>query len=387
MAPSSPVPRSPTFLLLVILGVSFGIEDYDEYSQENMDDQTTTLENTLCPRAIPGEIMKGNTTFIFIPQSSRDLLSSTITVVLIPSLYSLVFLIGLPSNGLALWILATKVKKMTSTIFLINLTLADLLLILMLPFKISYYFLGNNWLFGEMTCRVLTSFFYGNMYCSVLLLMSISIDRYLAVVHPFFSRSFRSKTFALCMCSAVWFLTVIFTVPLMIYPQSYPLYGSNLTLCHDVLPRHEQSEFFFYYFVCLIVFGFLIPLLIIIFCYMAVLRVLISSGEKYAYAIKLTVLVLVIILALLTPSNLILLIHYSEHCFIYDADLYVVYMVCLALSTFNNCVDPFIYYYVSEEFREKVKGKFLNHSKTTITSLKLSKDTIPITGSHSHSVL
>ncbi|XP_030075155.1 proteinase-activated receptor 4 [Microcaecilia unicolor] len=385
MDPSNSAQRSCTFLFLfVILGLSFGIEDYDDYSPESTE-QTTTSENTLCPRAIPGQMTtKGNITFITIPASSRAHLSSAITRVLIPSLYTLVFLIGLPSNGLALWILATKIKKMTSTIFLINLALADLLLILVLPFKISYYFLGNNWLFGEMACRILTTFFYGNMYCSVLLLMSISIDRYLAVVHPFFSRSFRNKTFAICICSAVWFLTIISTVPLTTYQQAYPLYGSDVTLCHDVLPRHEQSEFFFYYFVCLIVFGFLIPLVIVIFCYVAVLRVLISNGEKYSYAIKLTALVLVTILVLLTPSNLVLLIHYSEHCFNYNADLYVVYMVCLALSTFNNCIDPFVYYYVSEEFREKIKAKLFTRRSTFLIT---SKETAPTSVSHSQSVL
>lgn len=31
-------------------------------------------------------------------------------------------------------------------------------------------------------------------------------------------------------------------------------------------------------------------------------------------------------------------------------------MPSLALSTLNSCIDPFIYYYVSHEFREKVRA-------------------------------
>ncbi|KAM4810538.1 proteinase-activated receptor 4 [Rhinophrynus dorsalis] len=322
---------------------------------------------------------------LYISASSRAHLRSQVTVLLIPSIYTVVFLVGLPSNGLALWVLATKVKKMTSTVFLINLATADLLLILMLPFKISYYFLGNNWIFGETMCRALTSFFYANIYCSVLLLMSISVDRYLAVVHPFFSRTFRSKAFAIGMCSISWTIAIFSTLPLAILRQSYPLSETDLTLCHDALPRQEQAEYLFYYFVCLIVLGFLLPLAIIIFCYASVIRVLMLSGEKYGYALKLTALVLVIVVVFLTPSNVVLLIHYSEHCFHNYGDLYSVYMVCLAISSINSCVDPFVYYYVSDEFREKVRRQFRKTSKMSVTSLKTSKEVLPASCSTSHS--
>ncbi|MEE6510017.1 hypothetical protein FKM82_028977 [Ascaphus truei] len=387
MKPSESLSAFCISLLFVTLwGPGVANEEYDDYSMETQNNETELSDSTLCPRSLPGQkVFRDNQTFLSISPHSRNHLSSPITVILIPSLYTVVFLVGLPSNGLALWILATKVKKMTSTIFLMNLAAADLLLILMLPFKISYYFLGNNWLFGETMCRTLTSFFYGNIYCSVLLLMSISVDRYLAVVHPFFSRTFRSKTFAVCMCSTSWIIAILSVLPLATLRQSYPLDESSLTLCHDVLPRQEQAQYLFYYFVCLITLVFLLPLAVIIFCYASVIRVLMLSGEKYAYAVKLSALVLVIVVVFLTPSNVVLLIHYSERCLHRYEDLYIFYMVCLAMSSFNSCVDPFVYYYVSEEFREKVRRRLWKSSKTTVTSLKTSKEVLPASCSHSHS--
>ncbi|OCT59241.1 hypothetical protein XELAEV_18001193mg [Xenopus laevis] len=145
----------------------------------------------------------------------------------------------------------------------------------------------------------------------------------------------------------------------------------------------------FYYFVCLIVLGFLLTLIIIIFCYVSVIRVLMQNEEKYGYALKLTALVLVIIIVLLTPSNVVLLIHYSEHFLHTYGDLYSVYMICLAISSLNSYVDPFVYYYVSDEFREKVRQQFRKRSTLSITSLKTSKDIVPATSStfHSRSVL
>uniref|UniRef100_A0A8C8S7S7 Proteinase-activated receptor 4 n=1 Tax=Pelusios castaneus TaxID=367368 RepID=A0A8C8S7S7_9SAUR len=342
-------------------------------------------ENTLCPRAIPGEkVTRGNITYLSIHEDSRSQLRSAVTVWLIPCLYTGVFLVGLPANGLALWVLATRVEKLTSTVFLMNLAAADLLLVLVLPFKISYYFLGNHWPFGEAMCRITTAFFYGNMYCSVLLLTCISVDRYMAAVHPFFSRSSRSPGVAACTCISIWLVAAIFTVPLTLWQQAYPLDKANITLCHDALPRHEEAEYYYYYFVCLIAFGFLLPFVVMLFSHCSVLWILWGSGERYMYAIKLTALVLLSVMMFYTPSNILLLVHYSSSCSRLHGHLYLSYMVTLALSSINSCVDPFLYYYVSQDFRDKVRQGIFSHSKQTLTSLKTSKDT-PLGRAPTHS--
>ncbi|NWR88231.1 PAR4 protein, partial [Furnarius figulus] len=334
-----------------------------------------TPQTTPCPRAIPGDkATVDNITYLLVPEATRARLGSAITVRLIPSLYTLVFLVGLPSNGLALWVLATREEKLTSTVFLMNLAAADLLLVLVLPFKISYYFLGNNWPFGEGLCRLTTAFFYGNMYCSVLLLTCISLDRYLAVVHPFSSRSFRTPTSAAWTCAGVWLCSATLPLPLAMQQQSYPLLGAGLTLCHDVLPRHDDDSYYFYYFVCLIACAFLLPLLVVLLSSCSVLRVLLRAGQRYSHPAKLTALVVLTLVAFYAPSNVLLLVHYSSHCSRLHGTLYTSYMLSLAVSACNSCADPFVYYYVSEDFREKVRQRCCRSSKQSCTSLKTSKE-------------
>ncbi|XP_017691858.1 PREDICTED: proteinase-activated receptor 4 [Lepidothrix coronata] len=362
-------------------GLRVASQDYDDYSQNSTNDQDKTLETTPCPRAIPGDkATVNNITYLLIPEATRSQLGSALTVRLIPALYTLVFLVGLPSNGLALCVLATRAERLTSTVFLMNLAAADLLLVLVLPFKISYYFLGNDWPFGEGLCRLTTALFYGNMYCSVLLLTCISVDRYLAVVHPFSSRAFRTPAFAAWTCVTVWFCSAVLTLPLALQQQSYPLLGADLTLCHDVLPRHEDDGYYFYYFVCLIACAFLLPLLVVLFSYCSVLRVLLHGGKRYSYPMKLTALVVFTLVAFYTPSNVLLLGHYSSYCSRLYGKLYISYMVSLAISTCNSCADPFVYYYVSEDFRDKVRKRFFRSSKQNSTFLKtskFSKETLP----------
>ncbi|XP_061457151.1 proteinase-activated receptor 4 [Rhineura floridana] len=381
----------PSRLLLLLLlswTATAAYDYYDDYTANTTDaaDVQLTWPPGLCPRAMPSAtIIRNDTVFLMLPAAAWLQLDSPLITTALPVFYILIFLVGLPSNALALWVLATRVEMLPSTIFLMNLAAADLLLGLLLPLKISYYLLGNHWPFGEGLCRFTTVAFYGNMYCSLLLLACISVDRHLAVAYPFFARSCRSTAFAVSTCAVVWAMAALFTLPLALLRQSFPLLHTQRTLCHDALPYENDATYYHHYFLTLLACGFLAPLLVLALCSGGTLWVLLGKGEKYATAIKLTALVLVSVVALYTPSHVLLLLHYSHACLEVRSTLYVAYMVSLAVSTCNSCVDPFIYYYVSEEFRAKVKGRLFGrqHRKGSAISLKTCKETLPTKNSQS----
>lgn len=303
----------------------------------------------------------------------KEEIQAATTVLLVPLLYLVSFVFGFPPNLLALWVLLFRTKKFPSTILLVNLTCCDLLLLLMLPFRIVYHFQGNNWMLGEGFCRLLIALLYGNMYGSVICLALVAVDRYVALVHPFGAKRLRSRKTSIWMSLMVWIVVVIAAVPLLASRQSYFIDNLSITTCHDALPEKEQENYFLPYFFTLFFLCFLFPLLVVVFCYSAILRTLVASGARYAHATRVTVLVLVVFIVCLLPSNVLLLMHYSKllhtHNSMKDYDdleaeevasnynrLYVPYMISLAISTFNSCLDPFIFYYVSEDFREKARA-------------------------------
>ncbi|XP_036404687.1 proteinase-activated receptor 4 [Megalops cyprinoides] len=291
-----------------------------------------------------------------LAEKQKQEIQASTTVLLIPCLYLLAFLIGLPANIIALWVLVFRTKRLPATWLLINLTATDLMLLAVLPFRIAYHFHGNDWVFGEPLCRLVTALFYGNMYGSVLCLTLVSVDRYVALVHPFGARTLRSWRSSLCMSAVVWVVILLAMLPLLLSRQSFPLSDPPITTCHDALPEVDQETFFQPYFATLFTACFLLPLLVIVFCYGAVLRTLLAGGQRYAHAVRVTVLVLLIFLVCFLPSNILLLLHYTNSELITDEqDLYVPYMVSLAVSTFNSCIDPFIFYYVSDDFRARVR--------------------------------
>ncbi|KAK3536046.1 hypothetical protein QTP70_025641 [Hemibagrus guttatus] len=308
-----------------------------------------------------------------IQEKDKEDIQAATTVLLVPLLYLVSFVIGFPANLLALWVLLFRTKKFPSTILLVNLTCCDLLLLLMLPFRIIYHFQGNNWMFGEGSCRLLIALFYGNMYGSVICLALIAVDRYVALVHPFGAKTLRSRKTSILMSVVVWVMVVIAAVPLLTSRQSYFIDNLSITTCHDALPDDDQNYFVPYFFT-LFFLCFLLPLCVVIFCYSAVLRTLVAAGARYAHATRVTALVLVVFIVCLLPSNVLLLMHYSKWLHSsksmkdYDEGeeddsrsnsynrLYMPYMISLAISTFNSCIDPFIFYYVSEDFREKARS-------------------------------
>ncbi|XP_032902908.1 proteinase-activated receptor 3-like [Amblyraja radiata] len=277
-------------------------------------------------------------------------LTNPVTTVLTPAIYTLVFIVGFPANALAIWFMAGNIKK-PSTICQINLAVADLLLILALPFKIHYHFQGNNWVFGEALCRTATGFFYGNMYCSILLLTFISVDRYCALVHPFYSRRFRGNRFAVSACAVIWVMVGLFVLPLFLVKQSFKISLTNITSCHDVYLENMQNVYF-YYWQAVVIIGFIIPALITVVCYSFVIRMLLLNKREYKKAKVVTVLTLLIYLVCFGPSNVIFFLHQ------WIPDLYIHYMITMPISSFNSCIDPFIYYFISDELRNKVKTMF-----------------------------
>ncbi|XP_056455977.1 proteinase-activated receptor 4 isoform X2 [Gadus chalcogrammus] len=288
-------------------------------------------------------------------EKSLQQIQAPTTNLFIPILYLFALCVGLPANLLALWVLVFRTKKLPSTTLLINLTAGDIMLLLVLPFRIVYHLKGNDWVFGEPFCRIVMAMFYGNMYGCNLCLALVALDRYVALVHPFGAKVLRSRRTSLYMSLVVWMVVIAAMVPLLVSQQSYVLDELQITTCHDALPVQEQETYFLPYFTTLFTLCFLLPFLVIVYCYSAVLRTLVAGGKRYSHAVRVTALVLVVFLVCMLPSNILLLLTYSDS--ILDGeDIYLPYMVSLAVSTLNSCIDPFIYYYVSDDFREKVRN-------------------------------
>ncbi|KAM5171037.1 LOW QUALITY PROTEIN: proteinase-activated receptor 1-like [Mantella aurantiaca] len=278
---------------------------------------------------------------------------------LVPSIHTVVFLVALPLNIMAIvmFLVKTKVRK-PAVVYMLNLATADLLLISVLPFYIVYRFLGNIWTMGEGMCRFATAAHYCNMYCSVLLMTSISVDRFLAVVYPVRSLSWRTVKGAWLMCGVIWVISLASTVPLLIREQIGRLDELDFTICHD--SYHMGSDFVFsliYFIPVFSLFNFL-PLFITTFCYIGIIRSLSRSKfdrtHKRSRAIRLSVIVLCVFVLCFGPTNVIYFIYYMNMIRSDNFSLYKVFILSSGISSINCCLDPLIYYFASSQCQRYV---------------------------------
>ncbi|KAM4748760.1 proteinase-activated receptor 4-like [Rhinophrynus dorsalis] len=288
----------------------------------------------------------------------QENLEHPISTIMVPSVYSFVLLLGLPANGIAFWVLTFKTKKVPSSLLLLNLAAADLLFLLALPLKIAYHFLGNKWIFGEIVCRIVTAVFYGNMYCSVFFLMAISIDRYIALVHPFSAKCLRGWRSSIIISVGIWLVVAVGVSIFLVVPQTRRFETPSITTCHEIWATCKGYDWYTKYFIGLFAVGFAIPLVVIVSCYVRILIVLVKSRGSHRHVIQLILLVLVTFILFFTPSNILLLLHYLESEWECHNQLYIWYTVALSLTSFNCCIDPFVYYYMSQDFRTMVKEAF-----------------------------
>ncbi|XP_034402073.1 proteinase-activated receptor 2-like [Cyclopterus lumpus] len=314
---------------------------------------------------------------VWVGSVAKQVLSSRLTTVFLPIVYIVVFAVGLPTNALAIWVFLFRTKKKhPSAIYMANLAMADLLFVIWVPLKISYHFNGNDWIYGEGLCKVLVAFFYGNMYCSIAFIACISVQRYWAVVHPL-SRSPRANTVAASVSVAVWAAVWLVTVPLFLYDQEVRVTNLNIRTCHDVT-RFSQKKMAAGYFLTMGTVGFVAPTVVCVISYVLMLKALRNSmadpaiAKKRQKAVVLIVTVLVMFLVCFTPSNVMLLVHYTLLLGEADDNLYGFYVSTLCLASLNSCLDPFVYYFISEEFRDHVKNTFLCRSERTVERMRVS---------------
>ncbi|XP_061463446.1 proteinase-activated receptor 1-like [Rhineura floridana] len=302
-----------------------------------------------------------NQHIVEITKDAETYLTSPWLTRFVPSIHTVVIILSLPLNIIAILVFIIKIKlKKPAVIYMLNLASADVLLVSVLPFKVAYRFSGNNWAFGPEMCRFVTATFYCNMYCSILLMMVISIDRFLAVVYPIQSLSWRTLRRASLVCFAIWLLAIAEAMPLLVTEQTKRVFSLNVTTCLDTLDFSVIMETFRYYFSVVSILGFFIPLLISVTCYVCIIKKLSTSSAatkpgKRGRAILLSAAVLCSFIVCFGPTNVLLLV--QGICISPDEpleSLNFAYLLAVCAGTINCCIDPLIYYYASSGYQRQV---------------------------------
>ncbi|KAF1387708.1 hypothetical protein PFLUV_G00082770 [Perca fluviatilis] len=284
--------------------------------------------------------------------------TSLIIAVCITALYSLICVGGLLGNVLVMYGVVRYTKMKTATnIYIFNLALADALATSTLPFQSAKY-LMRTWPFGEVLCKVVIAIDYYNMFTSIFTLTMMSVDRYIAVCHPVRALDFRTPAKAKLINICIWILSSAIGVPVMIMAVTVVKEEGN-TACELSFPKPE-SYWDTVMKICVFIFAFVVPVLVITVCYglmilrLKSVRLLSGSKEKDRNLRRITRMVLVIVGAFIicwTPIHIFIILMTMVHIDRKNLLVMASWHLCIALGYTNSSLNPVLYAFLDENFK------------------------------------
>uniref|UniRef100_A0A8C4N1L9 Apelin receptor n=1 Tax=Eptatretus burgeri TaxID=7764 RepID=A0A8C4N1L9_EPTBU len=202
-----------------------------------------------------------------------------------------------------------KQKKRNTDLYITSLAIADLVFVVTLPLWSIYTAMGYHWPFGSFLCTTCRFIISLNMYASILCLVILSLDRYIAVVHSFKAGKFRSKTTDHSKCFLLPLGAMVFC-----YICIFKKIHRHFTVRNEIKKRRKLLR------------TIIVLLLAFFFCWFPFHLVKILHSLAMLNAIEYTCSLVV---------------------FIYQS---LTYFVCLGYL--NSCLNPILYACLDDKFRK-----------------------------------
>ncbi|XP_071758587.1 melanin concentrating hormone receptor 2a [Centroberyx gerrardi] len=282
---------------------------------------------------------------------------------ILPSLIGFLCSTGLVGNILVLVTILRTTKKTVPDVYICNLAVADVVHVTVMPFLIHQWARGGHWVFGSTLCTIITSLDNCNQVACAAVMTAVSLDRYLAVVHPFRLTALRTTSKTIGINLFVWVISFILVLPAWIHSKVIR-FSDGLESCTMNLVSPSSVLWYTLYQT---ITSFFLPLPLIITCYILILcytwRMYLKNKQARRYstnlprmrAIRLTKMVLVLVAVFLVsvgPYHVLQLVNLTVRrpTLAYHTCYYL--SVCLSYAA--SSINPFIYILLSGHFRRRL---------------------------------
>lgn len=282
-----------------------------------------------------------------------------------PVFFSIVVVFSLIGNTLVIVMLAKfeNLKSLTNA-FILNLALSDLLFTAGLPFWTYYHMYG--WNLGEVACKVVSFLFSIGFYSSGILLILMTIHRYIAVMKPLSDIMSTTGCYGALASLIIWSVSILLACPTLVFTtvmeENYCVYKSSV-----------GSLWGFYLQNVL----FVISSLVFVFCYSQIICRLLrpTAQRRRNKTLKLIVMLMVVFFVGWAPYNIVIFLHslYIWRQHVSSEDLYercqrykqleYAFYVCRIFAFSHCCLNPVFYVFVGVKFKNHLKKMLKNLGK------------------------
>ncbi|KAM9855358.1 neurotensin receptor type 1 [Aulostomus maculatus] len=166
-------------------------------------------------------LVDNNTTTSNPDEEDLEVNTDVYSKVIVTVIYVALFAVGSLGNSITLYTLLTKktLQNLQSTVHyhLASLAVSDLLiLILSMPIELyNFIWFHHPWVFGDAVCRGYYFLRDSCSYATALNIASLSVERYMAICHPFKAKSIMSRSRTKKLISAMWCASFALATPML----------------------------------------------------------------------------------------------------------------------------------------------------------------------------
>ncbi|XP_054715523.1 QRFP-like peptide receptor [Uloborus diversus] len=307
---------------------------------------------------------------------------------------AIILTLGTAGNVLVATVVCkTKELRNSTNLFLINLSLADLLVLLVCvpTVLVELYSMPEVWILGEGMCKAVPYVELTAAHGSILTILAISFERYYAICEPLKAGYTCTQVRALAIIGGVWAAAALLTAPVLLtleYRRAEYIDGTLVPVCLQMV--REPWQRFYYLGVCIALL-FALPLLVLLVVYCHIGRHLVlrgarppssSSEESQMRARRQVVCMLVAVVlsffVCLMPFRIftvwIIITSPEDVASIGMENYYSLLYFCRLLLYANSALNPILYNVISSKFRNSVI-RLLRCSAPVLLSRKVTKGT------------
>ncbi len=271
---------------------------------------------------------------------------------IIPMLYWHYFVVGFLGNMLVVWVvcMGAKLRSMTD-ICLLNLALADLLLVSSFPFLAHQA--RDQWIFGDVMCTVVLGVYSIGFYSVIFFIVLMSIDQYMAIVHDVLAR-----TYGIFASVVIWIIAVAASFPEVMHFRTNNF--NPKIFCYLINPTSDPKSYF-----SLIIFrilkrnviGLIIPLIIIFIFYSMILKRLLTARSSRKQDICHAILVMVVFFCCYAPYNVAAFVNVLEmkglisNSCDFSKAINLSVQITEALAGSHTCINPVLFVFMRQKYR------------------------------------
>lgn len=174
-------------------------------------------------------------------EEDLDVNTDIYSKVMVTVIYLVLFVVGTVGNSITAYTLVRKksLQNLQSTVHyhLASLAFSDLLIFLLcMPIELyNFIWVHHPWAFGNDICKGYYFLRDACTYATALNIASLSVERYMAICHPFKAKSIMSRSRTKKFISGIWVASFLLAVPMIFTMGEIYKLPQDTLICTNVV--------------------------------------------------------------------------------------------------------------------------------------------------------